>query len=123
LSPRAVGIRVTPRAWEPAAFFSRLERRQSSSYLLGWMSTNGDAGLTYEYLLHTPGAQKGVGNGGLCSDAELDASLSAASTLMGRNERAAALGKVAARLLATLPVVPLYAQNGAHGELNDLATV
>jgi peptide/nickel transport system substrate-binding protein len=115
----AVGIRATPRAWEPAAFFDRLERRLPSAYLLGWMSTNGDAGLTYEYLLHTPGAHKGVGNGGSFSDAELDASLDAGSTLMGA-QREAALARVAARVMATVPVVPLYAQNELYAVAADL---
>jgi peptide/nickel transport system substrate-binding protein len=115
-----LGIRVRPRAWEPAAFFERLERREPASYLLGWMSTNGDAGLTYEYLLHTPGAGKGVGNGGSCSDGEVDERLDAASKIMSAQEREPALGSIAARVQATWPVVPLYAQNELYAMAADL---
>jgi peptide/nickel transport system substrate-binding protein len=105
-----VGVQLTPRAWEPTAFFERIERRQSSLYLLGWMSTNGDAELTYEYLLHTPAKGLGVGNGGEYSDPVLDRLLEDASARLGAPERAEALRAVAERVQETLPVVPLYSQ-------------
>jgi peptide/nickel transport system substrate-binding protein len=102
-----VGIRLRPRAQEPEVFFARLERRDTSLYLLGWIGTSGDAGPTYEYLLHTATAGFGRENAGGYSNPELDRLVEQARHL-GPVDRLPLLRRVAEIVHRDQPVVPLY---------------
>jgi peptide/nickel transport system substrate-binding protein len=102
-----VGIRVQLRPQPPEEFFARIERRDTSLYLLGWIGTSGDAGPSYEYLLRTPGNGFGRDNAGGYSNPELDRLVDEAMHL-GPAERLPLLRRVAEIVHRDQPVVPLY---------------
>ncbi len=103
----ASGIRVEPRPQNVAQFIDRLMRRDTSLFLAGVLNDTGDASASYEYLLHTPGGGLGWLNGGDYSDPELDALMREATRLDRSEERARLLRRIAARVAAELPVIPL----------------
>jgi peptide/nickel transport system substrate-binding protein len=102
-----VGIRLQLRPQSPEAFFARLERRDTSLYLLGWIGTSGDAGPSYEYLLRTASGGFGHDNAGGYSNPELDRLVEEARHL-GPADRLPLLRRVAEIVHRDMPVVPLY---------------
>lgn len=102
-----VGIRMRPRAQSPEEFFARLDRHDTSAYLLGWIGTSGDAGPTYEYLLRTADGTFGRDNAGGYSNPELDRLVDEARHL-GAADRLPKLRRVAEIVDRDKPVVPLY---------------
>jgi peptide/nickel transport system substrate-binding protein len=107
---RQVGIEVRPRGCEPGPFLERVESRQTALWLMGWMSTGGEASITYGYLLHTPVGGQGVDNGGGYSNADLDRLLESARGVLSPERRAQILAEAAALVHEDVPVVPLYRQ-------------
>jgi peptide/nickel transport system substrate-binding protein len=116
---RVLNVDVRLRPSEPGAFLERLEGRRTAMWIIGWMSTGGDALITYNYLLHSPVAGRGVDNGGYSSPA-LDALLSQAKTLMRPEERQPLLSKAARLVADDVPVVPLYRQTDLYAVSRDL---
>lgn len=102
-----VGIRLRLRPQAPEAFFDRIARRDTSLYLIGWIGTSGDAGPSYEYLLHTARGGFGRDNGGGYSEPELDRLVEQARPL-GPTDRLPLLRRVAEIVHRDKPVVPLY---------------
>jgi peptide/nickel transport system substrate-binding protein len=116
----SVGIRVTPRSLEPGAFLERVEAGRSSFYVMGWISTSGDAGLSYEHLLHSPGGGYGQQNGGRYSNAEVDRLLEQAAALTAPEERRPLLSRVASLVQLEAPLLPLYRQADLYAFSTDL---
>jgi peptide/nickel transport system substrate-binding protein len=116
----AVGIRVTPRPSDPAGFFQRVERQDTSMYLMGWLGTSGDAGVTFDILLRTPGGGFGRQNGAGFSDPEFDRLLADASRAMQPARRRQLLEDAGRRLAALAPVVPLYRERDLYGLVEEL---
>jgi peptide/nickel transport system substrate-binding protein len=104
----AVGIRVRPRASQLASLLDRVERRDTALYLMGWISTSGDAGSSAEYLLHTPGGAYGIDNGGGYSSPDVDRLLGEAARCLDSGERRLLLRRAFERVHEDVPVVPLY---------------
>jgi peptide/nickel transport system substrate-binding protein len=102
-----VGVRLRLRPQTPEAFFARLARRDTSLYLLGWIGTSGDAGPSYEYLLHTSTDGFGHENAGGYSNPELDRLVERARHL-GPVDRLPLLRRVAEIVHRDKPVIPLY---------------
>ena len=102
-----VGIRLRLRPQPPEAFFARLQSRDTSLYLLGWIGTSGDAGPSYEYLLHTSAGGFGHDNAGGYSNPEVDRLVEQARHL-GPVDRLPLLRRVAEIVHRDKPVVPLY---------------
>lgn len=116
-----VGIRVRPQPADPGLFFDRLARQETSFHLMGWMSSSGDAGITYEYLLHTPGPRYGVTNGSGFSDPRVDQLLEQAAARTDARDRLPLLRQVAEAAREALPLVPLYRQTDLYGVAEGLA--
>jgi peptide/nickel transport system substrate-binding protein len=115
-----VGIRLRPRPFEASDLLPRVERREPTFYLWGWISTGGDAGVTYDYLVRSPGQGYGVDNGGGYANPEVDRLLEQAAQLLRSDDRRAALQAVARRLHADRPVLPLYLQTDLYAMARDL---
>ncbi len=117
----AVHLHLRPRFMDLASLVRRVEARDTSSYLMPWIGTSGDAGSSYEYLLHTP-AEKGLGidNGGGYSNPQLDELLEAASQRLRPAERRAMLMSVASLVREDAPVVPLYRRLDVYAVARDL---
>lgn len=111
---QGIGIRVRPRTFDAAAFFPRSERAGALS-LLGWMSTGGDALVSYNYLLRTPGGGFGIENGSRYSSAVVDGLLEQAMRQLDPEKRAHLLARVAEEVQRDAPVAPLYRQGDLYG--------
>lgn len=110
----AVGVRARPRALESAEFMQRIEARDTSMYVLGWLNETGSAHETYASLLHSPAAGLGATNGGGFSSPRLD-ELLAAYADEPEAARQVELLQEATRLVADEhPVIPLYRQNDLY---------
>lgn len=119
----ALGIRVRPRPNDLAALLDRVERRDTAFYLMGWISTSGDAGSSAEYLLHTPGGAYGIDNGGGYSNPEFDRLLLEASRRLDSEERRMLLRRAFERIDEDVPVVPLYRQTDLYAVARNLEFV
>ena len=115
-----LGVRIRPQPWAPAAFLERIEKKESAFYLMGWIGNSGDAGLTYDYLLHTPGHGYGLHNGGGYSNPEVDRLLNLAAGSLRPEARRPLLRKVAETVLRDVPVIPLYRQTDLYLLAKDL---
>jgi peptide/nickel transport system substrate-binding protein len=115
-----LGVRIRPQPWAPEAFLERIEKKESSFYLMGWIGNSGDAGLTYDYLLHTPGRGYGLHNGGGYSNPETDRLLDNAAGILRPEVRRPLLRKVAEIVLHDVPVIPLYRQTDLYVVAKDL---
>ena len=104
-----VGVRVRPRPREPAVFFERFDRRESAFYFFGWMAS-GDAGSSYDYLLHTAAGGYGQDNAGRYSNPVVDRLIEEASRVQRPEERRKRLRAIAWKVLDDVPLVPLYRQ-------------
>jgi peptide/nickel transport system substrate-binding protein len=107
---RTVGVTLVPRPSEPAVMLRRVEGRDVSAYVLGWISDLGDAVLSYEYLLHTPRDGFGVTNGGGYADARLDALVLSAGGRLTPRQRRERLAEAARLVREQVPLLPLYRQ-------------
>ncbi len=105
-----VGVEVVPTPRSPVDMLRRVEQRDLSFYLLGWISDIGDAVMSYEYLLHTPRDGFGVTNGGGYSNPRLDALVLAASGRLTPRQRRERLAEAARLVAEDVPVLPLYRQ-------------
>lgn len=115
-----VGVQVRPQPADPGLFFDRLARQETSFHLMGWMSSSGDAGITFEYLLHSPGQRYGVTNGSGFSDPRVDRLLEQAASKTDARDRLPLLQAVAEIAHEALPVVPLYRQTDLYGVAEGL---
>jgi peptide/nickel transport system substrate-binding protein len=116
----AVGIRVRPRPASTPEFFGRLERRATAFYLMGWSASSGDAGVSYDALLHTPGARRGAQNGGGYANPEVDRLLDEAARTLEDAVRRRLLVELARRIAAEVPAIPLYRQTDLYLVARDL---
>lgn len=114
------GIRIRPRPFDARTFLDRVETQQPAFYLMGWLSNSGDAGLSYEYLVHTPGNGFGQDNGGGYSNPAVDALLEQASGRLRSEQRKASLREAAELLQQEAPLVPLYRQTDVYGVAQGL---
>lgn len=104
----AIRIRVVLRPQPISELLERVEARDTSFYLMPWISTSADFGITADYLLHTRTEGYGQENGSGYSSLELDRLLDAASRTVKPGERRALLEAAAEQVHKDLPVVPIY---------------
>jgi peptide/nickel transport system substrate-binding protein len=112
-SLREVGIVVRPRPQAERVFFDRVDRRDTTLYLYGWMTTH-DASISYEALLHTPRPGQASENAGGYSDPQLDALIERAVAAPAGKEARAVFSELAGKVTAETPVVPLYRQRDLY---------
>jgi peptide/nickel transport system substrate-binding protein len=109
-----VGIRVRPRGGDTTSTLARIERRDTSMFLIPWISNSGDLGITAEYLLHTPQGGRGSANGGGYANPELDGLLDEASRSLAVPVRLGVLHRVAQIVARDLPLVPLVRHDDVY---------
>jgi len=107
---RAVGIPVRPQPRDPGAIGAGRQFADSVDlYIRGWLHSSGDAGASYEYLLHTPGAA-GQGSLSLYSNPAVDRELAEAGRPVPAEQRRRHLIAVAQIAHDDVAVVPLFRQ-------------
>jgi peptide/nickel transport system substrate-binding protein len=107
---RAVGIDAAPRPNPPLDLLKRIEARDVSLYVMPWISTSGDAGLSAAYLLHSPGGGYGLDNGGGYESPVVDRLIEDASRTLDPTRRRALLFRMARQVHDDVAVIPLYRQ-------------
>jgi peptide/nickel transport system substrate-binding protein len=110
----AVGIRVRPRAADPGSFLTRIERRDTSLYLLRWIQPSQEIHEGYTWLVHSPGESLGTMNGGGWSDPRLDRLLDQATHEASKARRGILLREATALVHAERPILPLYRENDLY---------
>ncbi|HEX4858709.1 MAG TPA: ABC transporter substrate-binding protein [Usitatibacteraceae bacterium] len=104
-----IGIAVKPNIVPTANYFAKLQKYDTSFYLLSWGTPTSDAHYTLQYLLHTPGAPgNGEGNYGRYSNAEFDALIDQARAEPDLARRDARLREALLIINRELPVVALH---------------
>jgi peptide/nickel transport system substrate-binding protein len=106
-----IGIRVTPNIVPVTNYFSKLQRFDTSFYLLSWGTPTADALSTLQFTLHTPiadGSGSGDGNYGRNSNPRFDYLVDKARIENDLGKRDAFLRDAMLILANDLPVVPLH---------------
>jgi peptide/nickel transport system substrate-binding protein len=115
-----VGIRVRPRSGDPGRFLTRIERRDTSLYLLRWIQPSQEIHESYMWLLHSPGDAFGTMNAGAYSNARLDRLLEESAHEASEEQRGALLREATAIVHAERPILPLYRENDLYAFSTDL---
>lgn len=108
-----VGIRVTPNIMPIPNFFPKLQRADTSFYLLSWTSPTSDALYTLQSLFYTysgPGSVSGDGNYGRYSNPALDKIIDGFKSELDPAKRNAGIRDALLMINRELPVVPLHRQ-------------
>jgi len=108
-----IGIRVKVNALPKATFFPKTDRLDTSFFLIGWASTDGDGSSFLDGITHTHDTEKGYGryNRGRYSNPEVDALIEKAGVTIDENERLGYLLKAQKiALVEDMSVIPLHFQ-------------
>jgi peptide/nickel transport system substrate-binding protein len=107
-----VGIKVRVDAKPKTIYFQKIERQDTSFYLLGWGGGTTDPQSLFDPVLHRFDAttKKGEYNYARSGSAEIDALIDAAAADMDASRRRDTLAKVQRLALQQLTVVPLHRQ-------------
>ncbi|MEO8103433.1 MAG: ABC transporter substrate-binding protein [Betaproteobacteria bacterium] len=106
-----IGIKVTPNIVPTANFFSKLQRFDTSFYLLSWGTPTSDALYTLQFTLHTPiddASGSGDGNYGRNSNPKFDYLVDKARIENDLMKRDALIRDALLILKNDLPVVTLH---------------
>ena len=106
-----IGIKVTPNIVIAANFFAKLQKFDTSFYLLSWGTPTSDALSTLQYLLRTnsgEGNGNGDGNYGRYTNPKYDQLVDAFRVEPDRQKRDAMIREALLILNAELPVLPLH---------------
>lgn len=112
-----IGIRLTINDIPRNAFYDKIDRHDSSLYLLGWGCTSGDASELFEYCLHTPdpfsrlGLKNNLGYSNPMVDRLVDESLATDSP----QRRLDLLRRAMTLVMDDLPLLPLYIGVSTYG--------
>jgi peptide/nickel transport system substrate-binding protein len=109
-----VGIEVRPRPQEAETFFQRIERHDTAFYLMGWIASSGDAGVSYGYLAHSPIGGLGAENGAGYSNPRVDSLLDRSTGELRVGDRQQLLMDVGAAIHEDKPMIPLYRQEDIY---------
>ena len=107
-----VGVKVRVDARPKTIFFQKIERFDSSLYMLGWGGGTTDAQAFLDPIVRRPDqrTQKGGYNYGRVGDEQLDALIDAAGSEMDTAKRAELIGQAQRRVQAQYTVLPLHRQ-------------
>ncbi len=106
-----IGITVRPNIVPTANYFAKLQKFDTSFYLLSWGTPTSDALYTLQFTLRSRDgkhASNGDGNYGQYSHPELDKWIDAARTEMDPVKRNAALREAQLHINREMPVIPLH---------------
>ncbi len=107
-----VGVKVRVDARPKTIFFQKIERLDTSMYLLGWGGGTTDAQGILDPIVHRPDArtQKGSYNYGRVGDEQLDAIIDAAGSEMNVPKRAQLIADAQRRTQSQFYVLPIHRQ-------------
>ncbi len=119
-----IGIRVNVDALPKATFFPKTDRLDTSFFLIGWASTDGDGSSFLDGIVHTHNPDKGYGryNRGRYSNPEVDRLIEAAGVTIDAAKRLGLLRK--AQRLALVEdqnVIPLHFQVDLYASSKHIA--
>jgi peptide/nickel transport system substrate-binding protein len=108
-----IGIKVKVNAIPKATFFPKTDRLDTSFFLIGWASSDGDGSSFLDGIVHTYDTEKGYGryNRGRYSNAKVDALIEKAGVTLDKNERLQYM--IEAQKIALIEeqnVIPLHLQ-------------
>jgi peptide/nickel transport system substrate-binding protein len=106
-----IGIRVTPNIVPTTNFFSKLQRLDTSFYLLSWGTPTSDALYTLQFTLHTPindNSGSGDGNYGRHNNPKFDYLVDKARIENDLGKRDALIRDALLILKNDLPILPLH---------------
>ena len=106
-----IGIKVTPNIVNTSNFFSKLQKFDTSFYLLSWGTPTSDALSTLQYLLRTNdggGTGNGDGNYGRYSNPKFDQLIDTFRVEPDMKKRDAMIREALLILNTELPVLPLH---------------
>ena len=84
-----IGIKVKVNAIPKATFFPKTDRLDTSFFLIGWASSDGDGSSFLDGIVHTHDTEKGYGryNRGRYSNQKVDALIEKAGVTLDQNQR------------------------------------
>ncbi len=108
-----IGIRVKVNALPKATFFPKTDRLDTSFFLIGWASSDGDGSSFLDGIVHTHDTAKGYGryNRGRYSNPKVDALIEQAGVTLDQNKRLELMRKAQKiALCEDQNVIPLHFQ-------------
>jgi peptide/nickel transport system substrate-binding protein len=107
-----VGVKARVDARPKTLFFQKIERSDTSFYLLGWGGGTTDAQGILDPVVHSPEARtkKGEYNYGKGGDAELDRIIDGAGSEMNAEKRSRLIAEAQRRALQLHLILPLHRQ-------------
>lgn len=118
-----VGIKVKVNALPKATFFPKTDRLDTSFFLIGWASTDGDGSSFLDGITHTHDKEKGYGryNRGRYSNLQVDELIEKAGVTISEQERLSYL-KEAQRiaLQEDMSIIPLHFQVDLYASSKDV---
>jgi len=116
-----IGVRLLLRPALENRFVARIERRDTSLYLMAWNSEIGDGRLSYESLLYSSSGGRGRDNGGGYSDGGMDRLIRDSSRRTTPDERRLLLARLAAKVAMDVPIIPLLRTDDLYAVAEGLA--
>jgi len=107
-----IGVKVRVEARPKTLFFQKIERFDTSFYLIGWGGGTTDAQALLDPIVHRPEqrTQKGGYNYGRVGDEQLDTWIDAAGSEMDTAKRAELIAQAQRRVMAQHTLLPLHRQ-------------
>jgi peptide/nickel transport system substrate-binding protein len=107
-----IGVTLKVDARPKSLYFPKIERHDTSFYMMGWGGGTTDAQLVLDPVLHSfdEKTQKGSGNDGRVADAELDRLIDAAAVEMNADQRAKVIAGALERAYAQFHYLPIHRQ-------------
>ncbi len=119
-----INIRVNVNALPKATFFPKTDRLDTSFFLIGWASTDGDGSSFLDGIVHTHNPEKGYGryNRGRYSNPEVDKLIEQAGVTIDSAKRLALLHKAQKiALVQDQNVIPLHFQVDLYASKKSIA--
>lgn len=106
---KQVGVEVDLRSYDWGTFYSDIKAGRFQMYTLSWVGLK--LPDIFRYAFHSASVPPHGANRGRFADARIDALIAAAEASAERDEQAADYRAIQQRLLATLPIVPLWSED------------
>jgi peptide/nickel transport system substrate-binding protein len=109
-----IGIQVTLNPVDRYEIYDLARSGRSRFFLVAWVCGTGEAGEFYDFCLHTPGTNLGLGNYGGYSSRRLDEIAYTHGEALDARERQALLQEAARITMTDLPVLPLVVEEDIY---------